>query len=289
MSIFDNIVQNKLFEAVETLGRDELDPSVFQPRMDGVPILRDSIKVQILKNIDEIRSVIPVDGFYVVGSILSRNYQRHTEIQVMVRVDEQLVDSISTAELMHLLVYINGKMAGDTMHPINFYVTTDDIDSSVMEAVYDIINERWVKSPRLHDPDIVSIVNDLEDTLDDIDLNTGKLKQDHIKIEELMSLDITDIKRLRVVLSRKISQLKELLKHLTMNYDVDFQSSSPEELVSAANEEMLPSNVLQKVLELFYCHKFIERVERILDEKNELEIMDTPEVRQAVHDVWKTF
>jgi hypothetical protein len=290
MNIFDSIVQQRLLiESVETLGRDELDPSVFQPRMDGVPILRDSVKVQILKNIDEIRAVIPVDNFYVVGGILSRNYQRNTEIQIIVKVDAQLVDSISTAELMHLLTYINGKMAADTMHPINYYITTDDIDSSVMESVYDVINEKWIKSPRLCDQSISSIILDLEDTLDNIDLETGELKQDQIDIEELMSLDITDAKRLRVALKRKQSQLQELLKHLTMNYNINFQFTTPEELINAAKEEMLPSNILQKILEFFYCSKFIDRVEKILDEKNELEFTNTQEIKQAVHDAWKIF
>jgi len=288
MNKFDYIIHNKLLESIVTLGRDELDPAVFQPNANGLPILRDNIKVQILKDIDQIRAIIPVSEFYLVGGILTRNYERTTEISVSVRVDEQLIDSIATADLMHLLVYINGCMAGDTMHKINYYIVTHSVDQTSIGAIYDIINERWIKAPALDEPVIETILNRFQDTIESISISSGKLTNNLVDLNELQGMDHLNLKRLRKRLLQDLAGINELLRHLTKSHsDIDIGNMTPGEFVGLGTGPFFPENVIRKLLEMFYYKKFIGKIEDVLDEKNELGLTDAPEVQRAMEDAWK--
>ncbi|MFA5754628.1 MAG: hypothetical protein WC905_04790 [Patescibacteria group bacterium] len=296
MNTFDNIVYSKLVESTATIGRDDLDPAVFQPRETGLPILRDSIKIQILKDIDEIRSVLPVAEFCIIGDILTRNYERSTPIDVSVQVDAQLVDSIAVADIMHLLNYINGRMAADTMHPLNYYIITHDMDDTQAEAVYDVVNELWVKSPRRHEPEVEKICAKFQEAMTTIDISSGELKRDMIDIDDLESLDEKNIKRLRVLMKQKLFQIESLLKNLVstqhnpgklkkLSFDM---YNTPAELHLYGIMNQLPENVLYKLLEKYYYTKFIKKLENILDERGQLELTDSPSIKRIMRSIWKT-
>ena len=296
MNTFDNIVRTKLLDSVMTLSREDLDPAIFQPRENGVPTLREPIRVQILKDVDEIRAILPVVKFFVIGSILTKNYDRTTDIDVSVQVDAELVDSISTADIMYLLKQINGKMASDTTHPINYYVVTDEYDPSKAEAIYDVVNDRWIKEPKNYEPDIDKWNLRFQDTLKSIDLTTGAIRRDLVDIEELKQLDTKNIKRLRILMKQKLSQIDDLLSQLVDTHQnvkklrqLAFDRfMTPQEVQLYGSHNHMPENILYKLLEKYYYIKFIKRIEEILDEKGELDLTDIPEIKRAMGGLWKT-
>jgi predicted nucleotidyltransferase len=296
MNKFDNIIGVKLTESVVTLSKDELDPSVFTFKVDGLPILRDSIKIQILKDVDEIRSVLPVVNFFLIGSILTKNYTDTCDMDITVQVDEQLVDSISTAEIMHLLHNLNGRLAADTRHPLNYYIITHEYNESKAEAIYDIVNEKWTKVPKNYDPDVEKWNTKFQSTLQSIDIATGALHRDLIDLEEIRNLNTKNIKTLKFMMKQKLAQIDELMKQLVTTYkDVKAMRGmsfdrfmTPQEVQMYGSQNRLPENILYKLLEKYYYTKFIKRIESILDERDELDLTDAPRVRKAMGDLWRT-
>jgi predicted nucleotidyltransferase len=296
MNIFDKLVNSRLVESVVDLARDELDPTVFTFREDGSPVLKESLRIQILNDIDQIRHVLPVVNFYIIGSILTKNYTDDTDIDVTVQVDAQLVDSIATAEVMHLLKTINGRLAGDSRHPINYYIITDEYDQDKADAIYDVANDKWIKTPKHHDPNIDKWTSKFHDTLASIDVATGELRRDLIDLEELKELKTKDIKKLKKALKEKLSQIEELTKQLVTKYhDVRTlrhmafdRFLTPQELQVYGSQNKLPENVLYKLLEKYYYLRMIRKLESILDERDELDLTDAAEVKKAMSGLWKT-
>lgn len=296
MNIFDNFVYRRLTESVSTIGRDDLDPAVFQPNAEGIPILRDSVRIQILKDIDEIRYILPVTTFFMVGDMLTRNYERSTPIDISVQVDTQLVDSISVADMLHLLKRLNGRMAADTMHPINYYITTQDFDDTQVEAVYDIINTRWLKAPQRYNTDVEKIIYDFYEALSTIDNSSGVIQHDVIDIETLKELETKDLKRLRVLMKEKLYQIESLLRNIVSTQrnpgklqKVPFELyTTPEEIHLYGVQNHLPENIIRKLFEKYYYQKFIKIIENVLDERNELELSDEPSVNKLMSNIWKT-
>ncbi|MDD4110043.1 MAG: hypothetical protein PHS54_00655 [Clostridia bacterium] len=296
MNTFDNIIFNNLQESLVNISRDELDSTVFQFKEDGTPILRDSIKIQILKDIDEIRNIMPVVAFYIVGDILTKNYTEKTDIDIPVQVDKQLIDSISTADIMHLLKYLNGRLAADTQHAINYYIITYDFDSSKSSAVYDIVNEKWIKPPITFEPEIEKWVSKLYNTLTSIDISTGEIQHDLLDFDEISNLNTDIIKRLRYVLRQKLMQIDELLKQLIQlksdtkslkKFDIS-QYTTPNELHLFCAINKLPENITYKLFEKYYYTKAIQKLESIIDERGELELNDKPLIRKIMGNVWKS-
>ena len=295
MNTFDRMVYTKLRESVLTLAKDELDPVIFQPNDEGTPTLRENIRIQILKDIDEIRKVLPVVNFYIIGSILTKNYDVRTDIDVSVQIDAQQVDSISTADIMHLLTNLNGRMAGETAHPINYYVVLEDFDDTKVDAAYDIVNDKWLKLPKAYEPDVEKWSLKFQETLKSIDIATGAIRRDLIDIEEIRGLHTNKIKKLKILMKQKLQHLEELLKQLvSVHRDTKMLRKmafdrflTPHEIQEYGSRNLLPENILYKLLEKYYYIKFIKKIESILDERNELELTDVPAIKRTMGDLWK--
>lgn len=296
MNIFDKIIHTTLREEVTHLNKDDLDPTVFQFSAEGIPTLREGIRIQILKDIDEIRKVLPVVNFFIIGEILTKHYETKTAIDVSVQVDAEAVDNISTADVLYLLKFLNGHFASDTMHKINYYIITYDLDETVIDAMYDIMNDRWRKSPKVYDPEVEKWLIKVNNTLKSIDISTGRLTRDLIEPEELHDLDSKYINRFKILLKQKLSTTEEVLKQMCStfrNSNVLQQAhverlAIPQEIQEFGKVHKLPENIILKLLEKFYLIKLIKRVEDMLDERDELTLTDTPELKRAIGGVWKT-
>ncbi len=295
MNAFDKIIHATLKESVVTLSKDDLDPVVFQPNDEGTPTLREPIRVQILNDIDQIRKVMPVVNFYLIGSILTKNYDLRTDIDVSVQVDPQEIDSIATADIMHLLKNLNGRFAGETAHPINYYIVLDDFDDSKVDAAYDIVNDKWLKLPKAYEPDVEKWSMKFQDTLKSIDVTTGAIRRDLMDLDEIKSLPPANIKKLRLLMKRKLQQIEELLRQLiSVHRDAKMMRSiafnkfmTPQELQEYGTRNHLPENIIYKLLEKYYYIKFIKKIESILEDQDELEMTDVPKIKRIMGDLWK--
>ena len=118
-SIFNN--KWELSESVIDITRNSLDPSVWEFPDDNLPILRPSIKLQIIDIIETIdgMSDIILKDFFIVGSILTKQYSPNSDIDINVQIDEGITD-LAREALFQFIRRVNGSLAIGTTHPINF-------------------------------------------------------------------------------------------------------------------------------------------------------------------------
>jgi len=265
MRIFNTVIS----ESIVNISRNSLDPTVFQFYDDGgEPILQDSIKAQILTKLDSLGSFVNILDFYMVGSILTKKYSKACDIDVNVIVDKERVDEMMRADLLHWVKKYNGELATGTTHPINYYISFDDIPDDKFDAIYDIVNERWIKSDAEVDPDISKIAGKFFDTVSSIDIDTGELKRDLIDIFEIKSLGQSKTIKLRSLIKTKLDNIEENIKSLSNTYENVLQARkdafntrlTPHEIKELGSRNNLPENVVYKLLEKYYYLKFLKKI-----------------------------
>jgi hypothetical protein len=282
MNKFDRLLNNfqgkqLTKESVIDIPRDSLDADVFQFFDDGrQPILKDGIKAQILKDIETIKETVPVVRFYGIGSVFTPNYKEDSDIDINVQVDIHDLDSISAAEILQSLKRLNGKLAVSTQHPINYFCITDEFDWDKAEAVYDIVNERWLKAPQIINPDVGSYVIKFQETLRSIDLGTGELRRNLIDFEDIKRLKTRNIQQLHDLSEKKLEEIEENLGQLVGVYhDVKIlrklafdRMLTPQEVQMYGSKNMLPENIIYKLLEKYYYIRFLKRLQEVLEERD---------------------
>lgn len=278
MNKFDQLTDIQLLkESVVDLPRDSLDQGVFQFFDDGrQPILKDGVKAQILKDIEEMKEVVPVVRFYGIGSTFTQNFKDDSDIDINVQVDVHDLDSISAADILQSLKRLNGKLAVGTQHPINYFCITDEFDWDKAEAVYDIVNERWVKAPQIINPDVGSYLAKFQETLRSIDLSTGELRRNMIDFKDIKKLKTRNLQQLHDMSQRKLDEIEENLKQLVGVYhDVKIlrkmafdRMLTPQEVQMYGSKNMLPENIVYKLLEKYYYVRFLKKLQEALEERD---------------------
>lgn len=295
MNKFDNFVNSFLHrvvfhESVVDIARDSLDSTVFQTFDDGrLPIFKDAIKKQILIDMNRIESVIPVISFFVIGSVLTKNYNENSDIDVNVQIDAEASDVISTAEILHVVEKINGKLASNTTHPINYYLVTSEFDLDKTEAAYDVANERWLKTPDEISPDILSYVSRIRSTFENIDIATGQLRRELIDLKELRSLKAGDLHKIHILIQKKVDEINESIKQIVGVYhnvkmlrNIAFDRvMTPQEIKIYGSQNRLPENIIYKLLEKYYYIKFMKELDQLVKDKERVNYGDVGNVAKA--------
>lgn len=174
-------------EEINEIPRNSLDPTVFQFFDDQLPILNTGIKMQIIKDVERIEDFVSIKSFYITGEILSQSYTKNCKLDVMISVFKQDMDNVIQIKVLSILKHINGRLAIGTVHPIYYHITlTDGTDEniSVLNGIYDVINERWIKEPKSKvtceavDKNLIIFGNFNPDS-EHVDIKSGTKKDDH--------------------------------------------------------------------------------------------------------------
>ena len=100
---FDNLANDWfLEESVLDLPRDKLDAGVFTFPEQGPPVIKQAVKQQIIAGVGLVHSIIPVQDYFVIGSILTPKYNNYTDIDVNCEVEEH-ISEIGLERLVALL------------------------------------------------------------------------------------------------------------------------------------------------------------------------------------------
>jgi hypothetical protein len=283
-------------ESIIDIPKQSLDATVFDFYDDKLPTLKTGIRVQIAKDIDRIEEIVPVRRFYMVGSILSRHYNKDCDIDITVDVYEKNVNDILETKLLKFINELNGSLAIGTTHPINYYinVSDDEIDEHRYDAIYDIINQRWIKQTKDLDINIGKYLKKFQDVVSRIDLVTAKLRRDIIDFKELTTFNKDEIKNLKQMLQSKIyeinkdiEKLVDFKKTIKKKREEDFtRPLSPDEIEKFQSRNKLPSNVIYKLLEKYYYWDFIKRLEKILEDDEKIDIKDIEKISKAENELF---
>ena len=281
MNKFDNFSNLKLNESI-IFNKTDLDPAVFSFTPHGIPILNDGIRMQILNDIDAIKYNVEVVSFYLVGDILTEYHERSTPLEVFIQINLITIDNISIADILHTINNINGRMAIGTMHPINYYISVeDDIDITRFDAIYDVSNLRWIKTPITKELFLDNIITEFKESIKSINLTNGSINN-NVNTDKIEELETKYLKRLL----EYFKQQKYLIKTIVQNV------CNPNNLINLPHIQKIieykkcPANISLKMYEYFYINKMIYYIENIINEKKG-QLTNNVKLNNAMSAVWK--
>jgi len=256
--------------------KDHLDPLVWKSNNT----IQELVTQEILLGLDQ--SAIPYkEEVYVVGSICTHRWREDSDIDVTVVLD---LSEDKMRELTKEILKINGenKIAE---HPINYYLRKD-LSPTNYSAIYDLINDKWIKEEDPNLADVEDVVDKVRSWARRIAGDTQELRMDLIDFKVLKK-DLTergvDQDKLREAVEDKIEQVKGDISLLTSEYDEihlqrknEFEKDLKEG--SLTSREFLPGNLIYKYLERYGLIDLLASIKKV---NKKLEITGIKLSRQA--------
>jgi predicted nucleotidyltransferase len=293
--VYNSLINSEtLNESLIDIPRNSLDPAVFTFPDGHLPVMNTAIKSQIIADIQKIEDVLIVNKFFVIGSILTPQYNPRTDIDVNVEVDEQVMRNLSQEHLMSLIKLLNGKLAVGTQHPINYFLVPGEYDLDKTDAAYDVANEVWIKEPEQIDISVNEYMNRFQTAVLNLDANTGELRRDLMDLDEINEISADHVKGIKQLASQKLNEIEDnvlniisSLKNTKALRRIAFERSmSPSEIREFGHKNRLPENVIYKLLEKYHYFNLLKRLKEALGEDGELSPSEVDDVKQAGKEFW---
>jgi len=292
MNTFNKLFNDVLNESIIDLTRNSLDPTVFEFPDERPPIMHPVIKTQIMSDIEKFKELVPVVVYFCIGSILTKSYTPHSDIDINVQIDAP--DSRMVNGLFDLIRNLNGRLAAGTTHPINYFVINDDFDLDNADAAYDVANEVWIKEPKDASVDVQGYMNKFQNTVNGIDFSAAELRRDIIDFESLKAMNEDQIKDLKSRIQAKLEEIEDGIESLIRSYKnvrslrrTAFEKDmTPTEIRKYGKKNKLPENVIYKLLERYYYFDFIQELKHILED-DKVTDSEVKKVKKAGKDLWK--
>lgn len=288
---FDNLYKDLyLSESVLDIARDGLASDVFQFPEQGAPMINSRVKQQIIDGVRQIHSIVPVLDYYVVGSILTKQYNSTTDIDVNCEIEVE-INPVALENIVALLKHINGKLATGTQHPINFFIVKGTFDQDRTEAIYDIANDRWIKEPEDVSFSVRRFMDNVKDKMSGVDLATAELRRDLIDFKELDELSTEDISNIEFEVKKVLSNIEADVKKIVDMYDnariirkrAFDKEMTPKEIREFGKKNNLPDNILYKMLERYFYRDLALKLKPLLDDGG-IDEEDIPELKKTFQD-----
>jgi len=270
----------KLFkEAVIDIPRRTYAKDVFDNADTENPKLKQSVLDIINAQLKEFEKLYPIKKYSLVGSSITKNYRDDADLDVNVLFDVAPADREAVRiKLAHQLKGINGKLIPGTKHPINYYIITDpnvkETNDKMADGVFDIKNNTWIRKPKEFKFDANRYAADFERKVKEIDVIEGELKRDIIDYKELTELNPDDVLNLQEIINEKISKIEDDIKHLVDigntvlkdRQDAFATDMTPEEIKTFGKKNLLPKNVIYKMLEKYHYLRLYHQLKDILED-----------------------
>jgi cytidyltransferase-like protein len=142
------------------------------------------------------------------------------------------------------------------------------------DGVFDIKNNTWFRKPKEFKFDANRYAADFEKKVKEIDVVEGELKRDIIDYKELTELNPDDVLNLQEIINDKISQIEDDIKQLVSigntvlkdRQDAFATDMTPEEIKTFGKKNLLPKNVIYKMLEKYHYLKLYHQLKDILED-----------------------
>ena len=266
-------------EAVIDIPRRTYAKDVFDNADTENPKLKQSILDIINAQLKEFEKLYPIKKYSLVGSSITKNYRDDADLDINVLFDVAPADREAVRLMLsHQLKGINGKLIPGTKHPINYYIITDpnvkETNDKMADGVFDIKNNTWIRKPKEFKFDAERYAADFEKKVKEIDVVEGKLKRDIIDYKELTELNPDDVLNLQEIINDKISKIEDDIKHLVDigntvlkdRRDAFATDMTPEEIKTFGKKNLLPKNVIYKMLEKYHYLRLYHQLKDILDD-----------------------
>ena len=222
--------------------------------------IRSIVREKILNTISKISSQIgyEVDKVWVLGSTLTAQWVKNSDIDVTIFLKKEL-DSDQYKELNTLAADRFNEKLFVNEHPVNFYFSPPRYLKFKADAIYDLLNEKWIKkSEALSEDDVEEIIK-----------SCSSLKEFNEVFEKY-----TELKNLLENYSGKSEELEEIISK-TVSVSILFDkirderrkdfNKKPDPDLPSANYRC--SNIVYKLLEHYGLGDIVEEVTNFLESR----------------------
>src|SRR5210317_402769 len=268
-------------ESIIDIPRKTYARPVFDNADTPNPILKESVRKQILDGIKTFEKFGKVVKYTLIGSILTKQYRADADLDINILFD--IPGSQEEQEKVHdeIREYqgeINGQVIPGTQHPINFFSIIDPATFSkareMADGTFDIDKNEFIRKPDPGTFEPEKYVADFQKRVSEIDVVKGELVRDMIDYEELKDLTSKDIENLSGLVAKKLDEIKSSLntlidigdKTIADRKDAFSKDMSPDEIRKFGVKNRLPKNVIYKMLEKYHYLKFFKKLKEIMED-----------------------
>lgn len=154
-SIFEKRLEDYLTVYKIPIGPNQLDPTVFSfSEIENTPRLLPAIHSQICKDVETLAPDQPsrIKNYYLVGSALTPgNKNRSEELRVIIVINKDMMDvdtdGVIAERILQGAKELSGNHAAGTSRPINYVVTTRDVEDTNYNGIYNLSTNDWKRIP----------------------------------------------------------------------------------------------------------------------------------------------
>lgn len=280
-----------LFESIIDETLKYYSKFVFDNHKSDHPKIKTRIRHKILEDCKKIADKIDIKEVFVKGSILTKNFTKDSDIDVFVRVSDELY----TEDQLRILLKPIWEQIDDTLlegvpHPFQYYITKEKYNMDNTEAAYDIINDDWIKrSPSKH-IDIDNYIDDFKDYVQRFSDFSEELRRNMIDYEILKDLPQDEVKGLEDKLDKELKEINDSINELSDVYsdikefrnDAFANEMTPSEIKKYGIKTRLPGNVVFKLIERYHYLDLYKKIRKIIGSNNKLDHHEFDKLNQIL-------
>ena len=266
-------------ESIIDIPRSTYARPVFDKADTDNPVLKPSVRKQLLDGIKQFERFGKVVNHTLIGSILTKRYRDDADLDVNILF--KIPGSKAQQEKVHEKIRehqweANGEKVGDSNHIINYFSIIDPAifsrNRAMADGTFDISDNKFIRKPKGDSFDAEKYVADFQHKVDEIDVIRGELKRDMIDYKELQGLSAKDVDNLSQLVAKKLSEIKDSIKSLIDMGDKVMQDRadafntpmSPDDIRKFGVQHKLPKNVIYKMLEKYHYLNFYKHLVEIM-------------------------
>ena len=266
--------------------RKSYSKDVFVDPASKKPRLKPEISAQIKQHVSLFNRIVPVKGFFIKGSILTKQYGPKADIDVYIFADIPDKENIKN-KIEKLWSKVDETPAFGTNYPLQYYISDVDYDFEKTEAAYDVKNDKWIKQTEPKNIKVSNYRAELNDIFNKLDISAGELKRDVLDYAYLVEIPEKDLKGLKTELDDKLKEINYDISILLKSYkeiktarqDAFEKDMSSQQIKKFGRKTHLPGNVIFKFLERYYYIHLIKHIKDIVGEDEKVKKSEVEDIK----------
>jgi hypothetical protein len=282
MNIFESVIDQTL---------KNYSKYVFEDYKTNKPKLKGRVRQKILDDVKKINKKIGVVEFFIKGSILTKQYSKNADIDVFVRVNPNLYTEDQLRILLKpLWEQIDNTYLEGCPYPFQYYITKEKYNTENTEAMYDVLNDEWIKKSSSKSIDIDDYMDDFKKYVEQFSDFSEELRRNMIDYDILLDIPSDQIKGLKqkldqemVQINKSIDDLSEVYKEVRdMRNDAFSEEMTPSEIKKYGIKTRLPGNVVFKLLERYYYLDLYKKIRKIIGDDGKISHSEYDELNKVL-------
>lgn len=282
MNIFESVIDQTL---------NYYSQHVFDDYKTTKPKLKGRVRQKIIDDVKKIDKKIGVVEFFIKGSILTKNYSKNADIDVFVRVNANLY----TEDQLRILLRPVFDEIDDTYlegcpYPFQYYITNKKYNMENTEAVYDVLEDEWIKKSPSKNIDIDEYMDDFKKYVEQFSDFSEELRRNMIDYDILLDISPDQIRGLQQKLDGELAEINKTIDDLSevyqevrdMRNEAFSEEMTPAEIKKYGIKTRLPGNVVFKLLERYYYLDLYKRIRKIIGDDGKISHSEYDELNKLL-------